>query len=146
VGWPWPGPALGQCRLESRVGHDVSRAGISQQSNSGETLPSQPSRTPASAQPTASSGSNPASDSSRRNGPLLEELDAIVDRCGNGLSTGSETTSKILESLEPVTSLTPATKEKAFLSYLAEIVTVEREVDEPPCPSWTEFRSQCCFP
>jgi len=93
-------------------------------------------------QPTVA-GSNPTPGSSLQVdvAPTNEDFDLIIDSCRRGRTTKSATTKKLLESLERLTNISPYTKEKTFVSYLAEINSIERGNIEPSLTLGPDDRS-----
>ena len=64
-----------------------------------------------------------------------EDFDLIVENCRRGRTTKSSATKTLLESVERLTSLSANTREKTFVSYLAEINSIEREPAEGTVPN-----------
>ena len=74
--------------------------------------------------------------------PTHKDLDTIVDNCRRGRTTKTAATKDLLESVERLTHLSAHTREKTFVSYLAEITSIDWEIvkrgpvaDPTPGPS-----------
>jgi hypothetical protein len=59
--------------------------------------------------------------------PTNKDLDAIINDCRRGETTKLSATKKLLESMERLTQLTAQTQEETFISYLAEINSIDGE-------------------
>ena len=62
--------------------------------------------------------------------PIHEDLDTIVDNCRRGRTTKTAATKDLLESVERLTHLSAQTREKTFISYIAEISSIDQEIVE----------------
>ena len=70
--------------------------------------------------------------------PTHEDIDLIVENCRRGRTSKLSATKTLLESLERLTSLSANTREKTFISYLAEINSIEREPSDNTVPNRTD--------
>jgi len=86
----------------------------------------------------ASVGPNAVLGAGESSNPHSEDFDLIVESCRRGRTTKSSATKALLESLERLTGVSAYTREKAFISYLAEINSIEREPPEPSLPVRTD--------
>ena len=87
----------------------------------------------------AEPGTTPTGDQS--SAPTHEDFDLIVDNCRRGRTMKSSATKTLLESLERLTSLLSYTREKTFISYLAEINSIEQEPAKTTLPVRTDVNN-----
>ncbi len=93
----------------------------SQQTRTATTFPTQSDRF----QQPSVAGLNSTTRRGIISAPTHEDFDLIIDNCRRGRTAKSAATKDLLESLEQLTDLAPHTKEKTFISYLAEINSIE---------------------
>ena len=115
-----------ESNTRSEQNHNAHNATFSQLSGTAATSSTQPDRFE------QSSVNRPSQRSNRGNlpPPTHEDLDTIIENCRRGRISKTSATKDLLESVERLTHLPANTREETFVSYLAEVSSIDREVIE----------------